>query len=199
MDTNTFYFRGTVVEPVTVSHRLPNRTFYKTVLSVPRLSGAQDLVTLVIPGNVLKRHPLSQGDLVTATGDLRTYHAQDFPHVRLFGFVHDFPENDPGQCPNTVRLTGTLQTVPTFRSTPFNRQISDFILRVNREFNCSTIPAIAWGRYANLAHQLDRGTPVSIVGRMQSRDYTKTLPDGTRVSRTTMEVSCSHVHVVLEG
>ena len=47
----------------------------------------------------------------------------------------------------------------------------------------------AWGRLARYAQNLSMGDMISISGRMQSRIYEKTLPDGSVVEKTAYEVS----------
>ena len=74
--------------------------------------------------------------------------------------------------------------------TPFNREICDLLIAVNRQYNKSDyIPCIVWGRNARFAGNLPVGEHVSISGRVQSRNYNKKLSDDTVVTRTAYEVS----------
>ena len=193
MDTNRFYLRGVISQPVTPSHRYPHRTFYKTMLDVTRLSGTVDSIPLIIPADVLERNPFSVGELVTVAGDVRTHTASEYPFLRVFGFVKEILENDENEPANYVEISGSLQKDPTFRVSPFGREISDVLVRVQRQHNHSTIPCIAWGGYARRTQLLESGNRVSITGRLQSREYQKTLPDGTCLNNTSVELSCARI------
>ena len=99
-----------------------------------------------------------------------------------------------GRSPNTVFLSGALCKPPSFRTTPFGREIADLMLAVNRSYGKSDyIPCIAWGRTARFASGLSVGDHVQLQGRFQSRVYQKQLPDGTVQERTAYEVSVSRL------
>ena len=79
-----------------------------------------------------------------------------------------------------------------YRSTPFNGEIADLLIAVNRSYNKSDyIPAIAWGRNARFVRNLGVGDRVALSGRIQSREYQKKQPDESFVSMTAYEVSVS--------
>ena len=78
---------------------------------------------------------------------------------------------------------------PILRRTPLGRCICDVMLAVNRRYGrADYLPCIAWGQVAILVGQMLVGDPLSIEGRIQSRRYTKVLPDHTEL-RTAFEVS----------
>ena len=90
---------------------------------------------------------------------------------------------------NDVELTGVLCKPPVFRTTPLGRDICDLMLAVSRRYGRSDyLPCIVWGSVAHEASLWDTGTPVSLTGRLQSREYIKTL-DGQKYRRTAFEVS----------
>ena len=76
---------------------------------------------------------------------------------------------------------------------PFAREICDVLLAVNRSFNKSDyIPCIAWGNNAQHVSQMGVPANLKIVGRIQSREYTKVLEEnGECVTKTAYEVSIS--------
>ena len=81
-----------------------------------------------------------------------------------------------------------------FRTTPFNREIADLLIAVNRQYNKSDyIPCITWGRNARYCKNLPVGEQVLVVGRIQSRQYQKKLDDEQTVTMTAYEVSVSKV------
>jgi len=96
--------------------------------------------------------------------------------------------------PNIIELTGYICKPPIYRTTPFNREICDILVAVNRAYNKSDyIPAIAWGRNARFAKNMLVGEKVHISGRIQSREYQKRLDDGTVETRTAFEVSINKI------
>lgn len=96
--------------------------------------------------------------------------------------------------PNRVQLTGALCKPPSYRTTPFGREIADLMLAVNRSYGKSDyIPCITWGRTARYASNLKIGDKVQLVGRFQSRAYQKQMPDGTTLNKVAYEVSVSRL------
>ena len=98
--------------------------------------------------------------------------------------------------PNVIEITGYVCKEPVFRTTPFNREISDVLLAVNRSYNKSDyLPCIAWGRNARYCQNLAVGENVKIWGRIQSRQYEKKFDDGTSEIRRAYEVSVSKMEI----
>ena len=101
---------------------------------------------------------------------------------------------------NEVVLIGYICKKPVYRQTPFGREIADLLLAVNRAYNKSDyIPSIAWGRNARFCQNLEVGTEVKIVGRVQSRNYEKKLDDGSIIKKVAYEVSVGSLEVVKEA
>ena len=74
------------------------------------------------------------------------------------------------------------------------------MLAVNRAYNKSDyIPCIAWGRNARFCQNVEVGTRVKIVGRVQSRIYEKKHEDGTVEERVAYEVSIGSMEIVNEN
>ena len=100
---------------------------------------------------------------------------------------------------NEVVLIGYMCKKPIYRQTPFGREIADILLAVNRAYNKSDyIPCIAWGRNARFCQNLEVGTQVKLVGRVQSRTYEKKFEDGTSEMRVAYEVSVGSLEVIEE-
>ena len=98
---------------------------------------------------------------------------------------------------NEVVLIGYICKKPIYRQTPFGREIADVLLAVNRAYNKSDyIPCIAWGRNARFCQNMEVGTEVKIVGRVQSRKYEKKFEDGTSETRVAYEVSISSMEII---
>jgi len=111
------------------------------------------------------------------------------------------PEEDFVDNSNQLSLTGFICKTPVFRTTPFNRQICDILLAVNRpSFNKSDyIPCILWGRNAKFIQGQKVGTKIELTGRMQSRMYRKEVSQGIFEQRTAYEVSCQKINVLSES
>ena len=85
-------------------------------------------------------------------------------------------ELDENANPNVIELCGYICKDPIFRVTPFNRQICDLLLAVNRQYGKSDyIPCICWGRNAEFVSSLPVGSKINVAGRIQSREYNKQI------------------------
>lgn len=107
-------------------------------------------------------------------------------------FVREILTEIPGKNPNSILLSGYICKPPVYRTTPFNREIADILVAVNRAYNKSDyIPCIAWGRNARFVKNLSVGDKVAISGRIQSREYQKRLSETDVKTMTAYEVSVS--------
>lgn len=96
----------------------------------------------------------------------------------------------PKQDVNTVELIGYICKPPVYRKTPFDREISDLLIAVNRSYNRSDyIPCISWGRNARYCSNRRVGDRVKVHGRIQSRTYQKKYADGSVEEKVAYEVS----------
>ena len=94
-------------------------------------------------------------------------------------------------------LIGYICKKPIYRKTPFGREISDILLAINRAYNKSDyIPCIAWGRNARFCENMEVGTEVKLIGRVQSRTYEKKFEDGTVETRVAYEVSIGNLEII---
>ena len=107
-------------------------------------------------------------------------------------FVRELLDDIPSRNPNSIVLTGYICKQPIYRTTPFNREIADILIAVNRSYNKSDyIPCIAWGRNARFAKNLAVGDKIAVSGRIQSREYQKKVTDDDVKIMTAYEVSIS--------
>ncbi len=183
--------------PVT-AHSIYEEDFYNFYLGAKRLSGAIDVLSVTLPGRMLV--PLAVGDEVIIRGQLRSYNkiVAGASRLDLQIFAREI-EVAPGAMElniNSLLLDAHVCKQPTYRLTPFGREIADMLLAVNRAHGKSDyIPAIAWGRNARLASALSVGQRVRLEGRLQSREYEKQLEYGV-VKRVAYEVSTSALEVI---
>lgn len=192
---NRVVLRGTVADAAEFSHRVHGIEFYRFPLSVPRLSGREDLVNILLsPGE----SPLPQpGDYLEVTGQVRSFNNRSGVGNRLIITVLA-RSVVPGQgdpC-NQVFLTGTLCKDPVLRRTPLGRDICDLLLAVNRKYRrADYLPCITWGSLALSCAQLRTGDSLALEGRLQSRTYLKTIGDQTQ-ERTAFEISVSALELL---
>ena len=109
-------------------------------------------------------------------------------------FVREFLDSASEENPNLIELKGFVCKPPIYRTTPFNREICDVLIAVNRAYNKSDyIPCIAWGRNARFARYLSVGEFVCVSGRIQSREYQKKISEEQTVAKTAYEVSVGKI------
>ena len=194
MQNNRAYVAGKVLSAPVFSHEVMGERFYDFVLGVRRLSEQEDEIPVTVSDRLfLSEDELAVGTTVAVEGQLRSYNkiVDGKSKLVLRIFARELCEPS-GEAPNVIELEGYVCKTPVYRTTPFKREICDLLLAVNRAYNKSDyIPAIAWGRNARYAGEFKVGDRVSVVGRIQSRVYQKTLEDGTVENRTAYEVSVS--------
>ena len=181
---------GTVLEAPVLSHVNHGCAFCRFPLSVLRLSGQPDKLQVIAPQPLLDALPVSPGDTVTVTGQLRSFNNKSGQGSRLVISVFAQTLTAGGAGPlNRIQLSGILCKQPVLRRTPLGREICDMILAVNRRYGrADYLPCIAWGAVAQQTALLHTGQRLTVEGRVQSRIYSKT-EDGVTSDRTAYEVS----------
>ena len=172
------------------SHENHGRRFFRFYLEVPRLSGAVDVLPVIAREDVLNAMELSDGEMLTVTGQVRSHNVREDSRRRLLIFVFaNLIVCEDGEPLNDVVLEGPLCREPTYRKTPLGREICDMMLAVPRAFQrADYLPCILWGRTAQEAAQCHTRDKIGITGRLQSRVYTKVTEDGSE-ERTAYEIS----------
>lgn len=198
MGNNVVTLSGKVVGNPVYSHEVFGEKFYEITLAVNRLSGMADMLPVSVSEHLLSEL-IADGEQVTIKGQFRSYNklVGERSKLMLTVFARDVLPYDESANPNMLELTGYICKPPVYRTTPFNREICDLLIAVNRQYNKSDyIPCIVWGRNARFAGNLAVGERINVVGRAQSRNYQKKLDDDTVVTRTAYEVSVSKITVL---
>lgn len=175
--------------------------FYEGKICVNRLSDVVDILPFTISEKLIKAYnlTLAKDQKVCFLGELRSYNRlQDGKSKLILSFfVKEVLNQELDDSINELELTGYICKEPVYRTTPFNRQICDILVAVNRpNFNKSDyIPCILWGRNARLMQNQKVGTKVNLLGRIQSRVYKKEVASGTFEQRTAYEVSCQKLTI----
>ena len=199
-ENNVLKLCGVIETAPVVDHEVFGEQFYRMELKVPRLSGTYDLLPVTVSERLMEGE-VAPGMQIGISGQLRSYNKVIGGSGRLLltAFAQQLEAPDETQNPNTVQLVGAICKPPSFRTTPFGREIADLMLAVNRSFGKSDyIPCIAWGRTARYAATLQVGDKLRIQGRFQSREYQKQMPDGAVINRIAYEVSVSRLSCLKE-
>jgi single-stranded DNA-binding protein len=195
-NTNKVFIMGEVYTDPTFSHEMYGESFYEFMVSVKRLSGQNDIIPVTASERLYGKDKLKKGDKVAINGQFRSYNKliDNKSKLMLTVFVKDFlPYDEGSQNPNEVVLTGYVCKPPVYRTTPFNREICDVLLAINRSYKKSDyIPCIAWGRNARFSQDLEVGRRITVSGRIQSREYTKKIGETSEV-RIAYELSVSKI------
>ena len=212
LENNYLTLVGKVTGEKKFSHEIYGERFYIFNLSIPRLSGNSDIIPITVSERLIKEDTLQEGNKLLIKGQFRSYNSYENEKNRLIltVFAKDIMEVEENEeeendivrkdiITNEVVLVGYICKKPIYRQTPFGREISDLLLAVNRAYNKSDyIPCIAWGRNARFCQNLEVGTQVKVVGRVQSRTYEKKHEDGSVETRVAYEVSIGSLEVVEE-
>ncbi len=187
---NQIMLRGSLMALPHFSHENHGKKFFRFTLEVPRLSGTVDLLPVVAEETILNRMDLSAGSMLTVYGQIRSHNVrtEKTRHLLIFVFASSVICED-GEPINDCIIEGPLCREPNYRRTPLGREICDVMLAVPRAFRrADYLPCILWGRTAVEASECHVRDVIRIVGRLQSRNYTKITEQGSE-ERTAYEIS----------
>jgi len=222
LENNYLTLVGKVTSEKRFSHEIYGERFYSFDLSIPRLSESEDIIPITVSERLINEDMMAIGTRLLVKGQFRSYNSYENEKNKLILTVFakdiqkieeenvdqfdeniDESDNQTNELPkkdmvtNEVVLVGYICKKPIYRQTPFGREIADLLLAVNRAYNKSDyIPSIAWGRNARFCQNLEVGTEVKIVGRIQSRNYEKKYENGEIVKKTAYEVSIGSLEVI---
>ena len=207
-ENNHIILVGKVTSDKRFSHEIYGEKFYIFDLSVPRLSGTSDIIPITVSERLMVGGDLPVGTKITVEGQFRSYNSYGEGKNKLvltvFAKNIEMLEDQESEIEakkdfvsNEVTLIGYICKKPIYRQTPFGREIADILLAVNRAYSKSDyIPCIAWGRTARFCENMEVGTEVKVVGRVQSRQYKKKHEDGSVENKVAYEVSVSSLEVI---
>ena len=198
MQNNRVYISGEVVSEPKFSHEVYNEGFYEFNLKVSRLSIAHDIIPVTISERLMSINKIKVGSKISGNGQFRSYNKLEDGKSKLLltVFLREIMPFDENVNPNVIEINGFVCKEPVFRTTPFNREISDVLLAVNISYNKSDyLPCIAWGRNARFVRDFKVGDRVSVTGRIQSREYQKKIGDEV-VTRVAFEVSLNKIELI---
>lgn len=202
ISNNQAQVTGVIADEFTFNHEIYAEKFYTFTLNIPRLSGTDDSIHIMVSERLLSGENFAVGDTVDIEGQFRSYNSYEATgenRLVLTIFAKDIKKttDEKGHNPNTLYLNGYICKPPVYRTTPFGREITDLLIAVNRSYNKSDyIPVIAWGRNARYAKSLNVGDNVRVWGRIQSRNYQKRISEDEVITKTAYEVSVNRMELV---
>jgi single-stranded DNA-binding protein len=197
MNNNKVFLTGTVVSEPEFSHETFGEGFYEIKLSVARLSEYNDLIPITVSEKLLVKDTFKVGNMVAVKGQFRSYNKiiEGVSKLVLTVFVREVSDIDDSMNPNIIEVVGYICKPPIYRTTPFKREICDLLIAVNRAYNKSDyLPCIAWGRNAKYIKDVEVGKQVSIVGRIQSREYQKKIGE-EMATKIAYEISVNKIQI----
>ena len=187
--------------------------FDKYVLATKRRSGKEDEINLLLPTRFFREfEKLQVGCCIDMVGriytfDVNVHEKEDKLKSKLvISVLCEHPNKlEISEYPysvyssvNEVALIGNLTKDPVVRETHLGRVIADDVIAVYDKFKDDTcyVPFISWGRNADFLGECKKSDKVALIGRLQSREYEKTLPNGEVETRTAYELSASYIEKV---
>ena len=197
LENNQVSIVGEIVSDFSYSHEVYGEGFFVVEVAVNRLSNYADYIPLMVSERLIDTTQSYIGEKIHVTGQFRSYNRHEETKNRLIlsvfvrelEFVDEYMENeDEERKSNYITLDGYVCKAPVYRNTP--REIADLLVAVNRSYGKSDyIPCICWGRNARYATTFEIGSHVSVIGRIQSREYVKKLSEDEAERRIAYEVS----------
>lgn len=184
---NSVKLKG-IITNIQPSHTIQGIEFNKANLIVKRSDGKEDSLNIRFKKF---SNPYVDNSEVTLSGNLRSYSTRlenGNNKVELYVFTYfDQPELDENdqEYVNHVELDGRICKIEKLRETKHGKHNIHMILANNlivsdgvKKLN-SYIPCIAWGNDAVKLSELAVNTKLKLVGELHSREYRKTLSDGS--------------------
>ena len=185
---NSVKLHGVITDLCGVVTTRNGAEYQKFMLTVKRLSETEDILPIVIS---MRGIPdcIRIGAEVTVVGTIVVDIDNPFAektHLLLSVNAHEVAEESAEDC-NEVEIEGPICKLPILRDTPLGRTVCDTMLMASAGSN-NPIPCILWGNVAREMSELGLYSHLNVVGRLQSRVYTKETEEGSE-TRVFYEVS----------
>lgn len=193
---NRIKLAGCIISKPEYSHTVAWEKFYKFQLETYRTSGTTDVLNCIVSETMVSG--LREDLQIEICGEIRTRNEWngEEKHCRIEVFVFKLNEYS-GYDANEVEMHGFICKKPYYRETPLGREICDLLIASNRERvgKSDYIPSICWKRLAQKMQSMPVGTEINVIGRLQSREYTKKLSDDSVETRIAYELSCNKIFI----
>lgn len=197
MNENIVEICGQIVGEFVFDHEVYHEKFYRNLVEVKRSSGVSDVIPIVVSEKLLDLSYSWDGEFVELHGQYRSwnrYREDGTKKLELYVFVEHGSAVEVLEDKNYIELSCVIVKEPKYRTTPKGRTVADVIVAANRAYGKTDyIPLIFWGRNSHYISTLEVGTRISIVGRIQSREYRKQIGENEYETRVAYEVSVQNV------
>jgi hypothetical protein len=129
---NRVYVSGEIISDAVFSHEVYGEGFYEMNVLVKRLSGQGDVLPVTISERLIQDKSVKIGVKINAVGQFRSYNklVDGKSKLMLTIFLRELLEDQLLKNPNSIVLIGYICKAPIYRTTPFNREISDILIAV---------------------------------------------------------------------
>lgn len=198
MGNNSIKVLGTATTNLEFDHESFGENFYRFSIAIKRDSGCVDKVPVIVSE---RNFDVSQEIIhrqFYVEGEFRSFNMKECgrSHLLLYIFAIEMYETEDENDVNEVLIDGYICKEPILRDTPLGRKIADVLVASNRQYGKSDyIPCICWGRNATYSSKFKVGQHISLVGRVQSREYQKKTDDGIKL-KTAYEISIGKIFAI---
>ena len=199
---------GEVSSGLTLDHIRKNLKLHSFKIGVERYSGIVDEIPILISDITLKKTGISieVGKKYKITGEFRSHNKwEETPmgmtsRLLLYVLVKDIEVYESSETylaiSNSIEAQGYVVKVTPVRETPLGKKIMEVIIAINRAGKKSSyIPCILWFPSEYLIKNLTTGKKVSFNGRIQSREYTKSIGIDEVEKKIAYEVSIQKLYI----
>lgn len=172
--------------------------YYTTNVQICRNSGAIDILPVIFSENKLQAFTdaFEEERPIYVSGYYKSRNETvDGKHKLILTVYAEYAEmTDFEEQVNEIKLIGFIVKTPAYRETPKHKCICDLLVAVNRDTKGKSdyIPCIVWRDNAKAIKDSPVGTKIKLTGRIQSRNYEKTI-DGKTETRVAYEVAVSKI------
>lgn len=195
MGTNKVSVSGKIISDFQAVFKRRNTSYFIADLAIRRLSGRVDCIPVMFNDRLINTANDYKGQYISVAGQYISYNLIENGKWKLKLYVMaeevKFEEAENRDIDdNHIFLDGHVCKKPIFRRTPSGRSITDLFVVVRcSDTKSYYFPCICWGKIAYSAASLSVGDRVGVLGRIQSREYTKQLNGHTVEQRIAYEVS----------
>lgn len=193
---NDVWISGEIIDSKPVfTYMADGIKYFQLRIAMTRYSGIKDIIPVVFTEDLLRTNDTYKGCFIKFKGRFASRN-DDKGKLILYVLAETATYLDPEYYgENYVELEGFICKKVGRRETPSKKVISDLMLSVKKPHEKGNyyIPCLAWGSLAHWTSRLEVGKKVSVIGRIQSREYTK---NGT--VKIAYELSASKIGEVME-
>lgn len=189
---NCVSIQGKILISPEFHHEYKGVDYFQFYISIKRRSNAEDIIPVMVSEELYKSCNLAIGETVHIEGQYLSYRKRYEKKIFLYVSAKEIFLASDESYENSVVLEGYVINKDINRRTPLGKTVMDVKLAVYRENGKNSyIPCILWGLSDREAERLKNGEKISVVGRVQSREYIKRYEDGKQEKKVAYEISVS--------